>query len=403
MTPHDPDAIAYHFQQARDQRAAGCLIRAGKKAERFHAWLTAAERFEAVLGCLGGTGEYEGQRGWLLFRIGMLLRYSDTARSLSYLEEAEQEATVTGDRALAVNSTSTHGFVRCMSGKEMRRGLAEMETSIAASKERTTANLEAPGELTSASSAGTSPINEQVMFGTFEIPNALQNTDFGRNTLVEWLAHVGRYEEAVESGKHHLARVAVAKPGAEIKHTLCNNAYFGLAVANAGLGRPEESRPWFELAHKSYRADEHHIIDSMALVNELLLVTPPYYTDSIAERERLSEEEIRAQRKGASALSGDVSWLGVGAHRLQLLKGRWQEAGTLMRPERGPSEVGVLRQYAFCSLGELARNRGKPERTWEYVREVLPLGLATEPGDDRFFSGVNPYFRTAPKVNFGPV
>lgn len=388
MPRHDPDAVAYHFRQAADERATGWLIRAGKRAERSHAWVTAAERFEAALGCLGGAGEQDRRRGWLLFRIGVLLRYSDTARSISYLEEAERAATVAGDRALAVNSEFTHGFIRCMSGKGMRRGLAEMEASIAASEEITGTELESPDELTAGSSADTSLINEQVMFGASETPDTLRSADFGRNTFVEWLAHVGRYEEAVEAGAYHLARVDAVEPGAPVKYALCNNTYFGLAVANAGLGRPKESRRWFEIAHRAYRAGEHHIMDSMALVNELLLVMLPYYPDRVAERGRIAEEEIRLQRKGAGALSGDVSWLGIGAHRLQLLEGQWQEAGRLMQPERGPSEVGVLRQYAFCSFGELARNRGEPERAWEYVREVLPLGLATEPGDNRFFSAL---------------
>jgi ATP/maltotriose-dependent transcriptional regulator MalT len=41
-----------------------------------------------------------------------------------------------------------------------------------------------------------------------------------------------------------------------------------------------------------------------------------------------------------------------------------------------------------CTLGEIARHRGEPEEAWHHVYEVLPLGVATEPGGNRFFSAV---------------
>src|SRR5262249_48618094 len=45
----DPDAVAYHLQQAGDARAVVWLIRAGERAHEAFAWLTAAARFEAAL------------------------------------------------------------------------------------------------------------------------------------------------------------------------------------------------------------------------------------------------------------------------------------------------------------------------------------------------------------------
>jgi tetratricopeptide (TPR) repeat protein len=227
-----------------------------------------------------------------------------------------------------------------------------------------------------------------MLFGSAELPDVLRGVNLGRNTLVEWLAHLGRYEEAVEIGENYVARVAAAEPGESLKLVLCNNAYFGLGVACAALGRPEEARRWFELSHRAYRAFDHPIMDSLALVNELLLVVLAYHPERIAERRRLAEEEVNLQKRGAGALSGDVPWLGIGSQWLRVLEGRWDQAYRLMQPRRGPSEESVLRQYAVCTLGELARNRGEPDRAWEYVRQVLPLGLATDPGDFRFFSAL---------------
>jgi predicted ATPase len=130
----NPEEVAHHFSQAGDPRAEGWLIRAGLRAEETYAWMTAVERFVAALEVLEGNDGDARKKGWLLFRIGVLLRYSDTYRSISYLELAEKTANVVDDRILAVNSLFARGFVRCMSG-DMRPGLVEIEASIAAAKQ----------------------------------------------------------------------------------------------------------------------------------------------------------------------------------------------------------------------------------------------------------------------------
>ena len=53
----DPDAVAYHFQQAGDARAAEWLIQAGERAQRACAWLMAAERYR------GGTCRFWSEAG----------------------------------------------------------------------------------------------------------------------------------------------------------------------------------------------------------------------------------------------------------------------------------------------------------------------------------------------------
>ncbi len=45
----DPDAVAYHFQRAGDARAVDWLVRAGERAFRAYAWLTARDRFVAAV------------------------------------------------------------------------------------------------------------------------------------------------------------------------------------------------------------------------------------------------------------------------------------------------------------------------------------------------------------------
>jgi predicted ATPase/DNA-binding CsgD family transcriptional regulator len=382
--PH-PEEVANHFRQARDPRAEGWLIRAGLRAEETYAWMTAVERFVAALEFL--HEEDARKRGWLLFRIGVLLRYSDTTRSISYLDLAERAANAVGDQVLAVNSLFTRGFVRCMSG-DMRPGLAEIEASINAAKRVSPAHPTATSEASADPIMEASPANEQGLFGTGDLPESLSGINPGTNTFVEWLAHVGRYAEAVVMGDAYVSGVSAASPGENHTFAMCNNAYFGLGVASAGLGRPEEARRWFALTHEAYRRFDHRVMDSFAVANELLLVNLAYYPERVAERRRLADEELNLQRRGAGAFTGEVPPLGIGRQWLRVLEGEWDEASRLMESGRGAFDAGALTQYAGCTLGEIARNRGESEKAWHYVYEVLPLGVSTEPGGNRFFSAL---------------
>jgi hypothetical protein len=126
----DAEDVAHHFRQAADPRAGRWLIRAGLRAEGAYAsWMTAVERFEAALDFLGEDGSDGRKRGRLLFRIWVLLRYSDTGRSISYLDRAEMLANATDDQILTVNSLFTRDFILCMNG-DMRSGLVEIEASL---------------------------------------------------------------------------------------------------------------------------------------------------------------------------------------------------------------------------------------------------------------------------------
>ena len=63
--------------------------RAGERARRAYAWLTAAARFEAALALLDGDAADAATRGWLLLRLGRHARATSTgARACAYLDEA---------------------------------------------------------------------------------------------------------------------------------------------------------------------------------------------------------------------------------------------------------------------------------------------------------------------------
>jgi ATP/maltotriose-dependent transcriptional regulator MalT len=189
-------------------------------------------------------------------------------------------------------------------------------------------------------------------------------------------------------GDAYIASVSAASPDENLAYAMCNNAYFGLGVASAALGRPEEARRYFALTHEAYRRFDHRVMDSFALANELLLVNLAYHPERVAERRRLAEEELKLQRRGAGAFTGEGPPLGIGRQWLRVLEGEWDQASRLMEPSRGAFEAEALRQYAGCTLGEVARNRGEVEEAWRHVYEVLPLGAATDAGGNRYLGAL---------------
>ena len=121
----DPDAVAYHLQQAGDPRAWEWLVKAGDRAQRAYAWVTAAERLQAAAALLEGV---EGEeRTWcrLACRIGYLKRFSDPPGAIAVIEVAERAAARIGDAVIAAELACARGGLLCYSDR-FRAGCAEM-------------------------------------------------------------------------------------------------------------------------------------------------------------------------------------------------------------------------------------------------------------------------------------
>ncbi len=67
----DPDAVAYHFQRAGDERGVEWLVKAGERAREAHAYITAVERMQEALALLVGS-EHPALAGSLALQIGAL-------------------------------------------------------------------------------------------------------------------------------------------------------------------------------------------------------------------------------------------------------------------------------------------------------------------------------------------
>ncbi|MGA7670801.1 MAG: AAA family ATPase [Nitrolancea sp.] len=113
----DPDIVAYHFQQAGDRRAAEWLIKAGLRAEAAFVLRTAAERFDAAHALLEDDSAQVESRGWLLYRLAFVKRFSAPSESLTSLDEVQALAEQAGNLSMKIVAQADRGFVLHMLGK----------------------------------------------------------------------------------------------------------------------------------------------------------------------------------------------------------------------------------------------------------------------------------------------
>jgi predicted ATPase len=126
----DPDAVAYHFDQAGDARALQWLVAAGDRADGLYAYLTAVARHERALARLDDVGD-AAVGGWIRIRLGLLYRHATPGRGLAHLESAQPYVVSSGDPVLAAYWRAARGLVRCWTGRG-RAGLADLEVGVAA-------------------------------------------------------------------------------------------------------------------------------------------------------------------------------------------------------------------------------------------------------------------------------
>src|SRR5690606_26843525 len=94
-------------------------------------WRTAAERFQSVLQFLESDATAMDIRGWLHYRIGLLLIYAHPEHGIHHLGEAERIGREVSDDHLSALARADRGLLRCLVG-DIRRGLAEMSAGVTA-------------------------------------------------------------------------------------------------------------------------------------------------------------------------------------------------------------------------------------------------------------------------------
>lgn len=344
----DPDAVAYHFSQAGDQRAVVWLTRAGERARWALAWRTATLRFEAALALLEGDDTALNERGWLRFRLALLRRYTDPEAGAASLEEAERLGRATGDQALVAYARFYQGMLHCQGG-DFRRGIAAEESGIAM--------------LDALSPADRARL---VALDTTSDPLDAQN---GRGELTLALGESGRFAQARSLGEQIINLPPAQTSGSR------GDAYYGLAYAYAALGQPEAARRAFAHAREIFRADDYRSMVTASLFDELMVVILPYQADKSHERQRV-ETELSESFAALDDIFDQRSVRTAGVMS-RVLDGAWSAA--LARFEQ--SSLRFMRLATATLLAPLARHQGNAALAWTLVHGGLPAGPNTAPED----------------------
>ncbi len=359
-SPHpDPDAVAYHFEQARDARAVTWLVAAGDRADRLYSYLTAADRHERALALLGDHGD-ETLRGWLLVRLGVLYRQSDLLRGLDYLESAEPLVLAAQDPALAAYWRASRGLVRCLAGHG-RAGLPDLKAGVAAIQ-----------ALPDDALAAVLPASIRI---------ALE-TD-GESTYTDWLAMTGNLIEARAYGEAMLAARAADAGGRGALPA--GDANFGMAMTYAGLGLADRAREFSRRARDEYRRMGNHnmaVMASRVLVRFILL---PYYPEqralfraAIAE---MADDMARIASGGAAMPEAIALMSRLLDSDSAVVEGNWAETRRAARALLESGLTSVFLRQLGAALGAIARGQGDRALAWQMVRRTLPQGADYEPGN----------------------
>jgi DNA-binding CsgD family transcriptional regulator len=345
-----PDTVAYHLRAAGDARAAGWLVTAGERAFASYAWVSAEERWRRALPHLTGA-----ERAIALLALSYLHRQEEGG--VAEAREAVQSATEAGDTALAGLAQIRLGASLGYLGK-VGQGIAEIAAANAvldALPAADMARFDAPRYVNSRLYANfRSAADRHAMLTT---PYALGGWN------AEVLAMLGcPLDEA-------LARLA----------TLHGNTAAAIAVVCSALGRGRDARDVFVDGRAPWEAREDWPYVAIFCAYLLHETHIPYFADDLAARAHLVATIERALARHA-AQGGEppparVPW------PLLVLEGRWTEARARWEKE---TEGAYFRIYATPQIGVLARAQGDREWAWRLVRELLPDGPATEPGQTLF-------------------
>jgi DNA-binding CsgD family transcriptional regulator len=359
----DLESVSYHLKQAGDERAGEWLIRAGEKAERTFAWHEAFARYNEALDVLYEIPASEPTIAGLTLKTARLLRFLDPERATDYLNTAKQLALDCGERAIAAAAQFNIGTNLCNLG-DFRRGLREMTEAV---------------DILSSSPAEAARITRWTQTSLAAKADPIQAW---LGSLTMNLSTAGRFHEAIEMGQRSL-RVNwedIQKPEivaqlSEHTHSALD-AYEGLGVAMAALGKPDDAKIAFELSQEIHRKLNYG--PSRVIVSSLDLIMNhfPYRANNLRERARLVQI-IEDHVHVSSEMVGNQNSMWGYEHYL-VYSGRWNELRDLIDSGLTPTLV----EYRFTSKTARARlhwYQGNQDEAWEDLNEILRSGPRSNP------------------------
>lgn len=342
----DPDVVVHHLERANDPRLVDWLIRSGERAQHRFVWPVAGKQFDRAQEILANDPDRTGERGWLLFRIALLVRNADSPTSVARLEEAERIAVELDDRLLAQLARAHKGLVLCY-GRDVRQGLTDLEAGTLALERLDEPDADRLREVTA----------------SWEFILGVQ----GRATLAQWLAIVGRFKQAR----------TILEDWDETEREASADAHRAAGIIAANLGEPDLARRRFRRSRSVYEARGDRFQAGDDAFHELLDVQIPYAADQVEERRQL----VRlAQALWTDPIEqAQSAWVRDSVEAVEaFLSGEWSRAAGLFSRQRDHAWF-VNSQFIGWWL-TLVRLRGESVNAWPVIDSALPDGPATEPG-----------------------
>ncbi|MFW6075039.1 MAG: response regulator transcription factor, partial [Chloroflexota bacterium] len=159
-------------------------------------------------------------------------------------------------------------------------------------------------------------------------------------------------------------------------------AYAGLAFSLAGMGYPREARAVKLRAREVARSARDWVLVGASGFWEICYITLPYFTDRPVECDQIASESAYAMRMAEGAQGGwppDLCY--IFAH---FEAARWSELERFIA-DLNPRTLLIMTWHAVLWItAEIARARGDADAAWKNIREVLPWGASTDPGNSVF-------------------
>jgi len=375
----DPDAVAYHLQQAGDPRTTEWLIRAGERAQRAYAWIIASERFATAAMLLHGTPSTEHLRARLLFRSGRLLRYADPEAAIERLEKARRLAEAANDVFLAADTQYSLGVVQCFAD-QWQAGIP----NVAAGIDRLDALAEEEFISRDATvqvqwMADALPEIDLNTSTTLELADDRQATLNIRRGSLPWLqASIGQLDNALERTAARPGNTEMDGLNGSLLLTDTGHAEVGRGMALAARGEPHKARAAFARARDLYRRVDHHAVIGFSYLTELVDVAVPWCTADRRMRLELARLAERELARAGGALPGPF-WNDLARLMVMYLDGEWEAAREAVHelPHHMPY---FLRRQITHALAPIARYQGRRKAAWRHIEQLQPTGPATAPG-----------------------
>lgn len=291
------------------------------------------------------------------YRVAILRRFVDPQNSITVLQEVTRLAMESGDQLLAACARFLRGHLLCYTG-DFGTGLVAMEEGVVA--------------LDSLSADDRARLQALGAIGGFTL-----DTHNHRGTLALRLAGTGRFIEAHALSSCFITQVSGLAAN-ETNGISFANAYRGMAIASAAMGKRDEAQQAFTRARDVFEHLNNPFLCGVTAMQELQWVTLPYLADRPTERERVAAMAERAW-EGTDA-SVALAELPHRFARLYLLQvdGAWHEARTVAEPVYAAN--GSYKAVAVRVLGAISRDQGDLNLAWGLVRDVLPKGPDTDVG-----------------------